>query len=339
MAELAKLPNIYDVARLAEVSHQTVSRVINDSPSLKAETRERVLTAMKELGYVPNAAARALVTAKSKIIGILITDFGYHGPAGMMHSMEMEALSAGYMAISVSVDPQSLESINRGVEHLRRMGIEGLVVITPQSDSVSVVEKNVTNIPVVYIDSPNQPKSLSASLDNIAGAMKATQHLIDLGHKNILHIAGPEAWFDAAPRIRGYETAMTQAGLTPRIIKGDWNIETGYQIGKTLDLDKDGITAIFAANDNLALGFMHAFRERGIAIPERVSIVGFDDVPEAPYFAPPLTTLKPDLAALGKISMGLILDYLRGESVENSNVVEPELVVRASTAPPFLATT
>ena len=339
MNESVKLPNIYDVARLAGVSHQTVSRVINDSPMLKAETRERVLTAMADLGYVPNAAARALVTAKSKIIGILITDIVYHGPAGMMHSMEVEALNSGYMAISASVDPQSLESINRGVQHLRQMGIDGLVVITPQSDSVSVVEKLVTNIPVVYIDSPNQPKSLSASLDNFSGAKKGTQHLIDLGHKNIVHVAGPTTWFDAEPRIRGYESALQEAGLVPRVIAGDWNIETGYQIGKALDLDTEGITAIFAANDNLALGLMHAFRERGVAIPGRVSIVGFDDVPEAPYFAPPLTTLKPDLAELGRVSMGLILGYLKGESVEHFNVVEPELMVRASTAPPLTSIT
>lgn len=332
MPETVKLPNIYDVARLASVSHQTVSRVINQSSSLKAETRERVLNAMKELGYVPNAAARALVTAKSKIIGILITDIVYHGPAGMMHSMETEALNAGYMAISASVDPQSLESINRGVEYLRRMGIDGLVVITPQSNSVTIVEKLITNIPVVYIDSPNQPKSLSASLDNFEGARKGTQHLIDLGHKNILHVAGPTEWFDAEPRIRGYEFAMNTAGLQPRVLAGDWNIETGYRLAKDLDLDSDGITAVFAANDNLALGIMHAFRERGISIPGRVSIVGFDDVPEAPYFAPPLTTLKTDLAELGRVSMGLILGFLKGEPVERVNVVEPELVIRESTA-------
>jgi DNA-binding LacI/PurR family transcriptional regulator len=122
-------------------------------------------------------------------------------------------------------------------------------------------------------------------------------------------------------------------------LPGDWNIETGYQLGKALDLESEGITAIFAANDNLALGIMHAFRERGISIPGRVSIVGFDDVPEAPYFAPPLTTLKPDLAELGRVSMGLILGYLKGESVERINVVEPELVIRESTAPLLISVT
>lgn len=334
MPKSKKLPNIYDVARLAEVSHQTVSRVINDSPNIKPATRDRVLAAMNELGYVPNAAARALVTAKSKIIGILMTDIVYHGPAGMMHAMEVEALNAGYLPISASVDPQSLESINRGVDHLRRMGIEGLVVITPQSNSVEVVEKTVTKIPVVYIDSPNQPNSLSASIDNFEGARLAVQHLISLGHKNIIHIAGPSSWFDAEPRVRGYEATMQAAGLAPRVISGDWNIETGYLIGKELDIDADKITAIFAANDNLSLGLMHAFRERGIDVPNRVSIVGFDDVPEAPYFAPPLTTLRPDFSRLGRVAMGLILRQLQGEAVESSNNITPELIVRKSTAVP-----
>jgi DNA-binding LacI/PurR family transcriptional regulator len=127
---------------------------------------------------------------------------------------------------------------------------------------------------------------------------------------------------------------MLAAGLKPRVIDGDWNIETGYLIGRNLDIDTDKVTAIFAANDNLSLGLMHAFRERGIDVPGRLSIVGFDDVAEAPYFEPPLTTLRPDLAKLGRVAMGLILGQITGESVEGSHTVRPELIVRKSTAKP-----
>lgn len=334
MADLQRQPNIYDVAKLAGVSHQTVSRVINNGPYTKEATRERVLEAMKQLGYVPNAAARALVTSKSKIVGILVSDTVYHGPAGMMHAMEEEARRGGYFAISASVDPFDSTSISQGIAHLRRVGIEGLVVITPQSNSVKAVEKLVTNIPVVFIDSPNKSKKQSAELDNEAGAKKATEHLISLGHKEILHVAGPLSWFDAPPRVRGYEEAMKAAKLKPQVIEGDWSVPTGYEIGKNLELDKSKITAIFAANDHLALGLMRALRQRGYSVPERVSIIGFDDVPESAYYEPPLTTMRPDFAELGRVAMEMILGRIEsGKAVKGSSLV-PEIVVRESTAMP-----
>lgn len=332
MAEIKRQPNIYDVARLAGVSHQTVSRVINNGPYTKDSTRERVLEAMKSLGYVPNAAARALVTAKTKIIGILVSDTVYYGPAGMMHAMEEEARRGGYFAISASVDPFDEESISQGIDNLRHLGIEGLVVITPQTNSVKMVEELVTNIPVVFIDSPSQDKEFSAELDNETGARKATEHLIALGHKKILHVAGPLSWFDATPRVRGYEKAMIAAKLKPQVIEGDWSVPTGYEIGRNLELDKSKITAIFAANDQLALGLMRALRQRGYLVPERVSVIGFDDVPESPYYEPPLTTMRPDFAELGRLAMEMILGRIQSGKAVKTSALIPQLVVRESTA-------
>jgi DNA-binding LacI/PurR family transcriptional regulator len=337
LAEKVRKPNIYDVAKLAGVSHQTVSRVINKADHIKDETRSRVQSAMQELGYVPNAAARALVTSKSKIVGILVSDIVYHGPAGMMHAMEKEARRGGFFAISASVDPVDAGSIAQGIEHLRRLGIEGLVVITPQSDSVQAVERLVTDIPVVFIDSPNNSKELSAELDNYSGAKRATEHLISLGHKNIVHVSGPAGWFDSAPRIVGYEDAMRNAKLEPQVIAGDWTVPTGYEIGRNIELDSTGVTAIFAANDQLALGLMRALRQRGYAIPERVSIIGFDDVPEAAYYEPPLTTMRPDFAELGRVAMEIMLGEINSESALRVDTLVPELIVRESTAiPPSL---
>lgn len=332
MSDQQRLPNIYDVAKLAGVSHQTVSRVINDGPYIKDSTRERVSNAMTELGYVPSAAARALVTSKSKIVGVLISDTVSYGPAGMMHAMEQAARKGGYFAISASVDPMDSNSIAQGIEHLRRVGIEGLVVITPQTNSVQLVEKLMANVPVVFIDSPNQSKKLSAALDNVAGARLATEHLISLGHKKILHISGPLAWFDAPPRVRGYEQAMLEAKLKPQVIEGDWSVPTGYAIGKELELDKSKITAVFAANDHLALGLIRALKERGYKVPQRVSIIGFDDLPESPFYEPPLSTMKPDFAELGRVAMELILGRIEsGKAMRTSSLV-PELVIRESTA-------
>jgi DNA-binding LacI/PurR family transcriptional regulator len=334
VTEKIRKPNIYDVAKIAGVSHQTVSRVINNADYIKDDTRSKVQSAMQELGYVPNAAARALVTSKSKIVGILVSDIVYHGPAGMMHAMEKEARRGGYFAISASVDPLDNDSIAQGIEHLRRVGIEGLVVITPQSDSVQAVERLVKDIPVVFIDSPNNSKELSAELDNYEGAKRATEHLISLGHKNIVHVAGPSGWFDSAPRIAGYEDAMKTAKIQSKVIPGDWTVPTGYEIGKNLELDKSKVTAIFAANDQLALGLMRALRQRGYAVPERVSIIGFDDVPEAAYYEPPLTTMRPDFAELGRVAMEMMLGRINRETTLAADTLVPELIIRESTATP-----
>jgi DNA-binding LacI/PurR family transcriptional regulator len=334
MADKIKKPNIYDVAKLAGVSHQTVSRVINKAEYIKDDTRTKVQSAMEELGYLPNAAARALVTSKSKIVGILVSDIVYHGPAGMMHAMEKEARRGGFFAISASVDPLDGKSIAQGIEHLRRLGIEGLVVITPQSDSVQAVERLVTDIPVVFIDSPNNSKELSAELDNFSGAQRATEHLISLGHKQIVHVAGPTGWFDSAPRVAGYEAAMESAQLQPKVIPGDWTVPTGYEIGRNLDIEADKVTAIFAANDHLALGLMRALRQRGYSIPERVSIIGFDDVPEAAYYEPPLTTMRPDFAELGRVAMEMMLGHINREETLRADTLVPELIIRESTASP-----
>ena len=334
MTEKIRKPNIYDVAKLAGVSHQTVSRVINNGDYIKEDTRSKVQSAMQELGYVPNAAARALVTAKSKIVGILVSDIVYHGPAGMMHAMEKEARRGGFFAISASVDPLDNDSIAQGIQHLRRVGIEGLVVITPQSDSVQAVERLVKDIPVVFIDSPHNSTELSAELGNYEGAKRATEHLISLGHKKIVHVAGPSEWFDSAPRVSGYSDAMKSAKLEPKVFAGDWSVPTGYEIGKNLEIDKSKITAIFAANDHLALGLTRALRQRGYRVPERISIIGFDDVPEAAYYEPPLTTMRPDFAELGRVAMEMILGRIESGKAVKSNSLVPEIVVRESTAMP-----
>jgi DNA-binding LacI/PurR family transcriptional regulator len=158
--------------------------------------------------------------------------------------------------------------------------------------------------------------------------------LIGLGHKEIVHVSGPAGWFDSAPRVAGYEAAMKSAKLQPKVIQGDWTVPTGYEIGQNLDLDSSKVTAIFAANDHLALGLMRALRQRGYAIPERVSIIGFDDVPEAAYYEPPLTTMRPDFAELGRVAMEMMLGHINREETLRADTLVPELIVRESTAIP-----
>ncbi len=333
MSSKSTKPNIYTVAERAGVSHQTVSRVINDHPSLRPETRARVLAAMEELGYVPNQAARALVTSKSGLIGILATDTVLYGPAGMLHAIEVGARNAGYVAIACSVDGESKQAVRKGLEHLRHLGVEGLIVITPQSHSLDIAHEVMRHLPVVAIDNTYRMGELSASIDSYAGATQATQHLIDLGHRKIVHITGPATYFEAAARSAAYTAAMLAAGLTPRIIDGDWDIETGHRLGHEIDFLGRGITAVFAANDHLALGLLKACRERGISVPRQVSVVGFDDIPEAGYFVPALTTVRQDFTAAGARAVDLLVRALAGEGHLESETVTPVFIERESTGP------
>lgn len=327
-------PNIYDVARLAKVSHQTVSRVLNNNPSIRPETKTRVLKAMESLGYRPSLAARALASSRSKMLGILSSDTDFTGPAAMVHHMEAAARAQGYFVVTVGIDANDEESVQSGIDHLMKLGIEGLALVTPQLRAVEIARAAVSGIPVVTLDSMYRMDELAVSVDNFAGGAAATQHLIDLGHRNIAHISGPQGWFESTTRAAGYTATMLNANLTPQVIDGDWLIDTGYRIGKKLDIETKGLTALFIANDRMSFGFMHAMRERGIEVPSRLSIVGFDDLEEATYTSPPLTTLRQDFKQLGERAMNLLLSEISGTSTKKLDRLIPDLIVRGSTAAP-----
>ncbi len=324
--------NIYDVARLAKVSHQTVSRVINNNSSIRPETKTRVLKAMEALDYRPNQAARALASSKTKMIGILASDTDFTGPASMVHEMERAAREQGYFVVSCGIDPTDNQSVREGIDHLQRLGIEGLAIVTPHANAVEYVRANVSGIPVVTLDSMYRMDELAVSVDNFAGGVTATQHLLDLGHKEIVHISGPKDWFESTTRAAGYTSTMINANLVPRVIDGDWEISTGYRIGSEVNFLEKGITAVFIANDRMALGFLHAMRQRGVSVPEQLSVVGFDDLEESQYAYPPLTTVRQDFRALGERAMQLLLLEIKGTAYKKLDRLVPELVVRSSTA-------
>jgi DNA-binding LacI/PurR family transcriptional regulator len=326
-----KKPNIYDVARLAEVSHQTVSRVLNNQPNIRPATRARVEAAMKTLGYQPNPAARSLVTAKSNMLGLLVSDTGLYGPAGMLNAMERSARQAGYFAITVAVRFDSPESWAEGLQHLSRMHVEGIATIALQSEVIKMAAKIMPNIKLIAIDTDDQANKVNAvGIDNLGGGHMATRHLIELGHKKILHIMGPSTSSEAQNRRRGYEQAMAEAGLEPTVVQGDWTAETGFRIGIELNLELTGYTAIFTANDQLSLGLMKAFNMRGVSVPREISLVGFDDIPESPYFNPPLTTIRQDFNQLGEVAIEMLLSDLAGTKRKKFEALKPNLIVRDS---------
>ena len=325
-------PNIRQVATLAGVSHMTVSRVLNDSASIAPATRERVLDAMRQLNYTPNSAARALASRKTNRIGVVVDSVIEFGPGSTLRAIEDAAHDRGYTVSSVAVSADRSITAHDALVSLVAIGIDALCLITPRTSSIDLLREVSNGIPTLVVKAESEDDFYTVSVDQKQGAALAAQHLIDLGHRRILHLSGPLDWLDARARDREWHAHLERAGLPARAsVVGDWSSDSGYAFGSTVEPD---FTAVFAANDQMALGLIHAFHERGIRVPEDVSVVGFDDVPDARHFLPPLTTVRQDFRALGTLSVATLLAALEGGEVPQRTLLEPELVVRASTAPP-----
>ena len=334
VAKKSRAPSMHDVARLAGVSHQTVSRVINDLPNIREETKQRVLDSMEQLQYRPNRAARALVTSRSRTIGILSASRTMYGPAASIQAIEDAASAAGYSVTTASISGYESTSIVRAIDRLLDQAIEGLVVIAPQRRVFDTLAGMALRLPIVTLQSTGTDGDRSLSVDQIMGARLATRHLIELGHRSIYHLAGPQDWIEAEARMTGFLDEMNAQDMpTTAPFLGDWTAEFGYFAGRELLRVRD-FTAIFAANDQMALGLMHAIRDARLDVPGDVSIVGFDDIPDAAHFWPPLTTVRQDFAELGRRCVALLLGGLdAGEQYDG--IIAPTLVVRGSTGPPL----
>ena len=324
-------PAMTDVARLAGVSHQTVSRVLNDHPNVKEQTRLRVRAAIAELGYRPNRAARTLVTGRSQLLGVVTLNSTLFGPASLLAAFEQAAAESGFAVSVASVVRLDRESVAAAVDRHLDQRVAGLVVIAPTASAGEGLAALPAGVPVVTIDGdPNRAHGL-VTVDQVAGARAATQHLLDAGHRTVWHVSGPPDWYDAAGRIEGWRRTLQEAGAeVPPPVQADWSAAAGYAAGQMLARMPE-VTAVFTANDHLALGLLRALYERGRRVPEDVSVVGFDDVPEAAYLIPPLTTVRPDFAAVALAGLDLLLAQMTDtEAAPGRIVVEPELVVRNS---------
>lgn len=328
-----RAPSIRDVARLAGVSHQTVSRVLNHHPSIRPETKARVLAVMEELQYRPNRAARALVTSRSRTIGILSATSSQYGPATTISAIENAARELGYYVHIANIESTDAATIHSAVEHLMNQAVEGLVVNAPQVRVFDVLADMAIDVPYVSLQSTNHVSQRAMSSDQITGARLATRHLIELGHKEIIHLAGPQDWIEAEARMHGFLEEILDAELpTHPPILGDWSADFGYFAGKELLRYRD-FTAVFAANDQMAFGLMHAFLEASVRVPGDISVVGFDDVPNAAHYWPPLTTVHQNFDEVGRRTMALLLSRLEPEADASVELVMPELIVRQSTGP------
>ena len=326
-----KAPTLYDVALLAGVSHQTVSQVVKSGPNVKPETRRRVEEAIAQLNYTPNMAARTLASAKSHRIGALFFDrYNEVGPTRTMQAAVDHARDAGFIVDIVGFDPRSATRIDSAVELVLQAGVAGILVFAPASEVIDAVRQYDIPVPVVI-----ESIAASASIGPRMGMRIATEYLADLGHRRFVHVSGPLSWVPSQHRARQFHAVLDERKLVSVAeFEGDWSARSGYEAGLQLPLDQ-GITAIVVANDQMALGVLKALKQREVRVPQDISVIGFDDIAEAGYFEPALTTISNDFEGQGRMAMDALLSSIdpdRPREVESSR--DPELIVRESTSAP-----
>ena len=333
-------PAITDVADVAGVSYQTVSRVINDHPNVAAETRERVLEAMQRLGYRRNVAARALKTRRTGVVGIVSSGSHLFGPTRTLVAIEQAARAEGLFVSLATVDVGDKDEVAAAIEHLLDQGVDGIVVVASHDQASAAVLEAHVQVPLVVAGRARGEHALAVAIDQEAGAKVATRHLLELGHRDVLHLAGPAPWVDARARAVGFRETMAAAGLAPRTLwADDWSAEVGYLAGQELlarvrRRRTTLPTAVFAANDQLALGMMHALADARLRVPQDVSVVGYDDGDGSAHYVPPLTTVAQEIEELGYRCVQLLVEARDGRPASPSVAVSPRLLVRESTARP-----
>lgn len=328
---------MHEVARLAQVSPMTVSRVATGRGTVSVATRQRVQRAMHQLGYTPNIAARALVSGRSGTIGVLTFDTSQYGPGAALLGIEHAARARGYGVNIATLPDLDRSAMFDAVAMFRQRSIDGVIAIVPHLSAAEALGETSPALPLVTVQNSGSAKVPAVAVDQRTGAFLATTHLLDLGHETVWHIAGPEDWFETRERLRGWREALaSRSAPSSPMIQGDWSAASGYRAGRQLLASTHPPTAVFAANDQMALGLLHLLYERGLGAPSYLSVVGFDDIPEAAYFSPGLTTIRQDFNEMGRAGVALLLDVLSQarHPGEHLALIHPELITRASTDRP-----
>ncbi|WP_202965767.1 LacI family DNA-binding transcriptional regulator [Demequina lutea] len=328
-------PSIVDVARLAGVSGQTVSRVSNQPDAVKPATRDRVLIAMEQLGYSPNLAARALRHGRYGTIGLLAHRFDRTGEAATTDAVLRAAAENDLTVTILTVPSTDADGWTPAAKRLQHQATDGLIVIRNELESV----KRLTfpaGFPVVVSDHRMEGVLPCVVADEIAATRAAVDYLMDLGHRTVHHVAGPQDSEPARRREIGWRARLRERGaIAYEPLPGDWTAESGFRAGRTLAANPE-VTAVFCANDEMAFGVLHALHDMGRRVPGDVSVIGFDGIPLGVHSYPPLTTLKQDFRTIGAELVRLLVDQINNENADHApHVIVPiELVVRKSTAPP-----
>lgn len=319
-----------DVAEIAGVSTQTVSRALNNAGRISAETRERVLKVVEELGYRPNNAARTLVNRRSGLVGIIVSDTDEYAPRLTMLGIEAALRADGFGVSLISYDHGMRGQARAAMRQSAAQGVEAVILIGATPLDISDREREDLGIPIVSVRADLDDSPYSVGIDHIAGAVLATEHLLSRGHSTVMHVGGPPDWLDARLREDGWRKALGRAGAVVPDVRwrGDWTARSGYDIGRSMIASGEAaaMTAVFVANDQMAMGLSRALIEAGFSVPEDVSIVGYDDLPEAGYYTPPLTTVRQDLQRLGAEAARLAVRLIVRDRPATGNLIAPTLV-------------
>ncbi len=334
MPKATRGPRQHDVAVRAGVSHQTVSRVLNGYEGIRPATRQRVLDAIDELGYRRNAAARSLATGRSHAIGVLVPDVPNFGPTSALYAVERAIREHGFQPL-VTVRPEDREAVEEGVDFLLDRAVEALVLMAATHDVLDVIDEKGTGVPIAYLLTGEERAPWSVSVNQAQGIELALAYLVDVGHTRIQHVAGPHYSTEARLRRDAFVVEARRLGLPQLpILAGQWTPAAGYAAGQRID---PSATAVVCANDHMALGVMHALVRRGARIPEDVSVIGYDDIPEAEHVFPPLTTVRQDFRRVGSLAVDVLAAALADLPLPDTAPLPAELVVRDSVAAPRTA--
>ncbi|WP_328778266.1 LacI family DNA-binding transcriptional regulator [Streptomyces canus] len=338
-------PRSVDVARLAGVSQKTVSRVFNDEQYVSADVRRRVLEAVEELGYRRNNAARALASGRTRSIGVVTLGTALYGPASLLMGVERVVRDTGYALRVVNTMEGDAAGVTGAVSSLLDQGVDGIVISEPIDEAGTEGDASFRiDVPVLVLGAPlpvTAPRALIAGGGADLMAHSAIEHLLDLGHLTVHHLAGPQRWYAARDRLEGWRATLTAHGrAVPPVVEGDWSAASGYRVGRELAEDGD-VTAVFVANDDMAIGLIRALTEAGRRVPEDVSVVGFDDIPVAAYVSPPLTTVRQPFDAVAQEGLKRLVHAIENPNADPLATSDPpiDLIIRASTAPPPNRTT
>jgi LacI family transcriptional regulator len=342
LSDKKKRITIKDVAQAAGVSTQTVSRVMNKFSYVSGETRQRVETVVEQLGYHPSTLARSLSQQRSYTLGIVTYDLKYIGPSRTLNGIADKADELGYMLLMKELDNFDANRIDDVIDSLLARQVDGILWAVPEiSDNHTWVDERLANIPVPVLFIAMQPRDgiPSITTNNFQGGVMATQHLLECGRKKIGHISGPQGWWEADERKRGWRETLIAAGFNPleeHCAEGNWSPVSGEQAFIQLLESFPDMDAVFVANDQMALSVLRETCRRGVNIPEQLAVIGFDNIPESAYFYPSLTTISQDLQLLGEQAVQNVIEMVQARQgnqaiTAESRFIQPTLVIREST--------
>jgi LacI family transcriptional regulator len=320
---------IRDVARRAQVSVATVSRALNRLENVSEETRSRVADAVRELGYVPHAGARSLSLSRTNAIGVVLPDLHGEFFSEIVRGMDCEASRRGYLLLLSNLHGRKQQAANALLAMRGR--VDGMLVMAPQLSEAELAEALPRRLPALLINTRTQEGGRpSIHLDNAAGARAVVEHFAALGRKRLVHIAGPDGNIDAQQRADAFSATCAANKVECEIVEGDFSEESGTAAIDTLLKRGKPFDAVFAGNDNMAIGALQGLRSAGVSVPEQVAVAGFDDIPLARHLG--ITTVRVRIADLGERALDRLIGLIGGSDEGGDELHAPEFVVRSTTA-------